>query len=216
MYKKLLNIFVLSLFVGLIFYPGNSFAFKSITRDQLIYDAIEFCPSELQAYLRDNLHDVLSGAHFAEIHQRRSYAIDPYETESIFNRLIHDLKNGKSNEYNTAHSFGVLACFIAETISPDNFKTPQHLIPDDVKYDGYQQVGEVRPHISSLVESYRIPCRNVWDKDLTERLYNIAVNEIVDYWTSVWEKSGFQAGTPVSAGQKISHQNLVLNAKAGG
>jgi len=215
MYKKLLNIFVLPLLIGLLFYPGNSFAFKSITRDQLIYDAIEFCPSELQAYLRYNLHEVLAGAHFAEIHKRRSYSIDPYETESIYNRLIHDLKNGKSNEYNTAHAFGVLACFVAETISPDNFKTPQHLIPDDVKYDGYQQVGEVRPHIASLVESYRIPCRNIWDKDLTERLYNIAVNEIVDYWTSAWEKSGFQAGTLVIAGQEISHQNLVLNAKAG-
>lgn len=216
MYKKLLNIFVIPVLLGLIFSPDSAFAFKSITRDQLIYDAIEFCPSELQRYLRDNLHIVSAGIHFAEIHKRRSYAIDPYETETIYNYLINDLKEGRQNEYNTAHAFGVIACFIAETISPDNFKTPQHLIPDNVKYDGYQRVGDVKSHISALVENYRIPCRQKWDKEITEILYNVAVNEIVDYWTSAWEQSGFQAGMPESAGEKISHQNIVLNAKAGG
>jgi hypothetical protein len=216
MYKKLLNIFVLLMLFGIVFFPNSSFAFKSITRDQLIYDAIEFCPSELQKYLRDNLDSVSAGNHFAEVHKRRSYSIDPYETESIYNYLINDLKKGRQNEYNTAHAFGVMACFIAETISPDNFRTPQHLIPDDVKYDGYQEVGDVNAHITSLVESYRIPCMHKWDKDVTEILYNVAVNEVVDYWTSAWEKSGFQPGMPVGAGKKISHQNLVLNAKTGG
>jgi len=216
MYKKLLNIFVFLVLFGIIFSPGSAFAFKSITRDQLIYDAIEFCPSELQKYLLDNLPNISAGMHFAEIHKRRSYSIDPYETVSIYNNLINDLKEGRQNEYNTAHAFGVLACFIAETISPDNFKTPQHLIPDDVKYDGYQEVGEVKSHIASLVENYRIPCRKKWDKDITEILYNVAVNEIVDYWTSAWEQSGFQAGTRASNGKKISHQNLVLNLKAVG
>jgi hypothetical protein len=213
MYKKLLNIFVLSMLFGIVFFPNSSFAFKSITRDQLIYDAIEFCPSELQKYLRDNLDSVSAGNHFAEVHKRRSYSIDPYETEAIYNYLINDLKKGRQNEYNTAHAFGVMACFIAETISPDNYKTPQHLIPDDVKYDGYQEVGDVKSHITSLVENYRIPCMHRWDKDVTEILYNVAVNEIVDYWTSAWEQSGLQAGTPNGNGKKISHQNLVLNLK---
>ena len=216
MYKKLLNIFVLLVLGGLIFYPGSSFAFKSITRDQLIYDAIEFCPSELQQYLRGNLHIVTAGVHFEEIHQRRSYSIDPYETESIFNQLVADLKNGKVNEYNTAHAFGVLACFIAETISPDNYRTPQHLIPDEVKYDGFQEVGDIKSNITGLVQNYRIPCEHVWDKDVTEVLYNVAVNEVVDYWTSAWEKSGYQTGTFAGSGKEISHQNLVLNSKAGG
>jgi hypothetical protein len=213
MYKKLLNIFVLLILFGIIFSPAGSFAFKSITRDQLIYDAIEFCPSELQKYLLENIHSVSAGNHFAEIHKRRSYAIDPYETEAIYNRLVADLKAGKINDYNTAHAFGVIACFIAETISPDNFKTPQHLIPDDVKYDGYQQIGNIKSDISKLIENYRIPCQHVWDKEVTEVLYNVAVNEIVDYWTSAWQQSGFQAGTLAGSGKKISHQNLVLNLK---
>jgi hypothetical protein len=94
--------------------------------------------------------------------------------------------------------------------------TPQLLIPDDVKYDGYQEIDDVKSNITSLVQNYRIPCRHKWDKDLTEILYNVAVNEIVDYWTSAWEKSGYQAGTPAVNGKEISHQNLVLNSKAGG
>ena len=215
MCKKLLNIFVFLMLFGLIFSPASSFAFKSITRGQIIHDAIQFCPSELQQYLLANLDSVSAGSHFAEYHRRRSYSIDPYETESIYNYLVKDLKEGKVNEYNTAHAFGVIACFIAETISPDNFRTPQLLIPDEVKYDGFQEIGDVKSNITSLLENYRIPCQHKWDKDLTEELYNVAVNEIVDYWTSAWEKSGYQAGTPAVAGKEISHQNLVLNAKAG-
>jgi hypothetical protein len=129
MYKKLLKIFVLFLFFGVIFFPDSSFAFKSITRDQLIYDAIEFSPERLQGYLRENLIIIRAGSHFAERHQRRSYSVDPDATEIIYKQLVKDLKSNKLDEFNTAHAFGVIACFLAETISPDNYKTPQHLIP---------------------------------------------------------------------------------------
>ncbi|MCK5487766.1 MAG: hypothetical protein KAI86_16220, partial [Desulfobacterales bacterium] len=132
MYKKLFKILVFFLLVGVLIFPDGSFAFKSITRDQIVYDAIEFCPVELQAYLRNNIAIVSAGNHFAERHQRRSYSIDPYETEVVYNHLIKDLREGKYNKFNTAHAFGVIACFIAETISPDNYRTPQHLIPNDV------------------------------------------------------------------------------------
>jgi hypothetical protein len=71
MYPKLLKILAFFLFVVLIFPTGNSFAFKSLTRDQLVYDAIEFCPAELKAYLRDNLATVSSGMHFKERHGQR-------------------------------------------------------------------------------------------------------------------------------------------------
>jgi len=216
MYKKLFKISVFCLLAGVFVFPASSSAFKSITRDQLIYDAIEFCPQELQAYLLDNIDIVSVGNHFAERHQRRSYAIDPYRTEVVYNHLVKDLKAGKYDEFNTAHAFGVLACFIAETISPDNYRTPQHLIPDDVSYDGYQEVGEIKSHITSLIKDYRIPCRQKQKKEITELLYNAAVNEIVDYWVSAWDKGGYQAGMFASAGKNISHRNLVLNLKAVG
>ena len=150
MYKKLLKIFVLFLFFGVIFFPDSSFAFKSVTRNQLIYDAIDFSPAELQVFLRDNLIIVRSGSHFAERHQRRSYSVDPYATEIIYKQLIEDLKNGEHDEFNTAHAFGVLACFIAETISPDNYRTPSQMVPDDVTYDGYQEVGDVKSNITRI------------------------------------------------------------------
>jgi hypothetical protein len=159
MYKKSLKIFVLFLLFGVIFFPDSSFAFKSVTRNQIIYDAIEFSPAELQAYLRDNLIVVRAGSHFAERHQRRSYSVDPYATETIYKQLIKDLKNGEYDDFNTPHAFGVVACFIAETISPDNYRTPSQMIPDDVSYDGYQEVGDVKSNISGLIENYRIPGR---------------------------------------------------------
>ena len=216
MVKKLFKISVFCVLAGVLIFPASSFAFKSITRDQIIYDAIEFCPQELQAYLLDNIEIVSAGNHFAERHQRRSYSIDPYKTEVVYNHLVEDLKAGKYDEFNTAHAFGVIACFIAETISPDNYRTPQHLIPDSVSYDGYQEVGDIKSHITGLIKDYRIPCREQMKKEITELLYNAAVNEIVDYWVSAWGKSGYQAGMFASAGKKISHQNLVLNLKAVG
>jgi hypothetical protein len=87
MYKKLLKIFVLFLLFGVIFFPDSSFAFKSVTRNQLIYDAIEFSPAELQEYLRYNLIIVRGGSHFAERHQRRSYAVDPTLQKQFINNL---------------------------------------------------------------------------------------------------------------------------------
>ncbi|MDH3886075.1 MAG: hypothetical protein OET63_17775, partial [Desulfobacterales bacterium] len=182
MYLKLFKMFAILLFVILIFPPGNSFAFKSLTRDQLVYDAIEFCPAELKAYLRSNLATISSGMHFKERHRSGSYSIDPYDSELVYQHLIKDLRDGKHDEFNTAHAFGVLACFLAETISPDNYKTPSHLIPEKVEYDGHHPVetASVKPHITSLIENYRIPCKKRMKKEITDQLYNIAVNEIVD------------------------------------
>lgn len=216
MYKKLLKIFVLFLLFGVMFFPDSSFAFKSITRDQLIYDAIEFSPEGLQGYLRENLAVISAGNHFAERHQRRSYSVDPYATESIYKQLVKDLKSNKLDEFNTAHAFGVIACFLAETISPDNYKTPQHLIPKKVSYDGYQEIGDINSHITNLIKNYRIPCRKKLTKEVTVLLYNVAVNEVIDYWISAWESSGRQPGMLASVGKNISHENLVLNLKAVG
>lgn len=219
MYLKLFKIFAILLFVALIFPPGNSVAFKSLTRDQLVYDAIEFCPAELKAYLRSNLATISSGMHFKERHRSGlNTSIDPYDSELVYQHLIKDLRDGKYNEFNTAHAFGVLACFLAETISPDNYKTPSHLIPEKVEYDGHQQVEitSVKPHITNLIENYRIPCQKRMKKEITDQLYNVAVNEIVDYWVSAWEAGGYQAGLFASVGEEIIHKNLVLNFKVVG
>jgi hypothetical protein len=219
MYMKLFKIFTFLLLVFLIFPAGNSFAFKSLTRDQLVYDAIEFCPAELKAYLRCNLATVSSGMHYKERHRRGvNRLIDPYDTEMIYEHLIEDLRDKKYDEFNTAHAFGVLACFLAETISPDNYKTPDHFIPEKVQYDGHQQIeaASVKPHITNLIENYRIPCRETVKKEITDQLYNKAVNEIVDYWVSAWEAGGYQAGLFASVGDEITHKNLVLNFKVVG
>ena len=218
MYMKLFKIFAVLLFVVFIFPAGNSFAFKSLTRDQLVYDAIEFCPAELKAYLRSNLATVSAGMHFKERHRHGPFSIDPYDSEMVYQQLVEDLKDKKYDEFNTAHAFGVLACFLAETISPDDYKTPSHLIPEKVQYDGHHQIemASVKPHLTNLIENYRIPCKNRMKKEITDKLYNVAVNEIVDYWVSAWEAGGYQAGLFASVGEEISHKNLVLNFKVVG
>ena len=215
MYLKLFKIFLFLVLAVIMAYPGTSFAFKSLTRDQLVYDAIEFCPTELKEYLRSNLMTVSAGMHFKERHRHSPYSMNPYDTEMVYQNLIKDLKEGRHDEFNTAHAFGVLACFLAETISPDNYKTPAHLIPELVKYDGYHHVDpvSVEPHISGLIKDYRVPCRNRMKREITDQLYNIALNEIVDYWVSAWEASGLQPGMLARTGQEISHKNLVLNFK---
>jgi len=214
MVKKLFNILVFILIVGFLTSAESAFAFKSVTRDQIIYDAIEFSPAELQTYLRDNLAVVFGGVHFAERHQRRSYKVDPYDTEKIYEHLIKDLKAGKQDEFNTAHAFGVIACFLAETISPDNYKTPSQFIADYASYDGYHEIGDVKSHITGLIENYRIPGRKRMEKEVTELLYNVAVNEIVDFWVSAWQKSGCETGMFASAGKKISHRISFVDKKA--
>ncbi len=218
MFSKLLTIFVFVALAVIIALPGNTYAFKSLTRDQMVYDAIEFSPAELRAYLRENLATVSAGMHFKERHRHSPYSIDPYDTESVYQNLVEDLKAGRYDEYNTAHAFGVLACFLAETISPDNYFTPSHLIPENVTYDGYQQVEPVaiKSHITGLIQDYRIPCRSRMERKITDTLYNVAVNEIVDFWVTAWESGGYQAGLFADAGHKISHKNLVLNFKVVG
>lgn len=215
MYKKLLKIFLLLVLVALVSLPGSSFAFKSLTRDQMVYDAIELCPTELKEYLLHNLITVVSGMHFKERHRRGPYSIVPYDTEIVYKSLITDLKDGRYDEYNTAHGFGVLACFLAETISPDDYKTPAHLIPELAKYDGYHPVNPdgVKSHLTGLVENYRIPYRKREKREITDQLYVIALNEIVDFWISAWKAGGYRPGTFAGVGQEITHRNLVLNAK---
>ena len=213
MYKKLMKMFVLFLLIGVMFMPAGANAFKMETRDQLVYDAIKFSPAELQAYLRDNIAIVAAGNRFAERHQRRSYSVEPYDTEIIYKQLVIDLKTNKLDEFNTAHAFGVIACFIAETISPHYYTTAQNFVPYDVSYDGHQEIGDVRSHITSLIENYQISGRQKVAPEITEMLYNLAVNEIVDYWVSAWVSSGHEAGRFPGAGEKIDHRMVVIKSK---
>ncbi len=81
MFSKLLKIFVFVALAVIIALPGNTYAFKSLTRDQMVYDAIEFSPAELRAYLRENLATVSAGMHFKERHRHSPYSIDHYDTE---------------------------------------------------------------------------------------------------------------------------------------
>jgi hypothetical protein len=105
----------------------------------------------------------------------------------------------------------VLACFVAETIYPDNSKASSSLVPKKVVYDGFQKVVSVDSKVSKLVAKYRKPYRHSRNRQVTDFLYYVAVNEIVDHWTSAWKAGGKEPGILSPQGTKIVRKNAVIN-----
>jgi hypothetical protein len=187
-----------------------SHGFKEKTRCRILEDAISFCPQELKTYLDKNVSAVHSGIHFADRHRGLHSSIKPSGTEVVYNALVQELKEDKQNEFNTVHRFGVLACFVAETISPDRYMTSRSLVPENVQYDGFQEVNDIKTKISDLIEKYRKPYRRNMNKDVTDLLYNATVNEIVDHWITAWQVGGNKAGELRERGAKISHKEVLM------
>jgi hypothetical protein len=210
MYKRvMLTFFLLPLFV-LIFMPGTSIAFKKETRCQILKDSIHLSPKKLRAYLVKNFDAVHDAIHFADRNRQAHLSINPENTIDIYTELVKSVQNGQENEYNTARRFGILACFIAETISPDNFNISRRFIPDRVTYNGFQKVNNVEENVSGLVTKYRKPYKGNKQAKVTDHLYNVAVNEIIDQWISVWKAGGKDPGPHRPEGAKVSHKNRVI------
>ncbi len=182
--------FFVYLFAFLFLAPNPSLAFKKETRCQLLRDAVYFSPEPLKSYLTKNFAAVHSGAHFADRNRRARKSVKPRDAKTVYLNLVKALRAKKINSYNTAHSFGVLACFIAETISPDNHRLAGDLIPQYARYDGHQDVDDIDVSVKRLVRDYRKPYRGNSHPRVTDYLYNTAVNEIVDHWVSAWQRSG--------------------------
>ena len=129
MLKKLPTKCALFLVFILILLPDISLAFNNEVRCQILKDAISFCPKHLQSYLAENFVLVHEGMHFADRIKRPLSSIRPNDTEILYERTVKDLREGKLNDEDTVHRFGLLACFVAETISPGKFKTTSSLVP---------------------------------------------------------------------------------------
>ena len=219
MFKRILQRFVLLIFSVLIFLPDISMAFKRDTRCQILKDAIYLSPEPLRDYLIKNFQEVHDGVHFID-RNRNLVSVKDQDCIPRFARL-HYKNLGKmlkkasyEDDYNAARSFGLVACFVAETISPDNYRTSGKLVADEFKYDGYQKVGDVKESIAGLIEKYRKPYQGVATRKVTDYLYSVAVNEIVDYWVSIWLASGRNPGKLRPTGFLIARKkNKVLKLK---
>lgn len=198
------------------FLPNSSFAFNQNVRCQAFKDAIALCPKDLKSYLTQNYEAAHEGIHFADRNRQWRSSIRPQDGEVYYNTIVKELREGKLGDYNTAHRFGIFACFIAETISPGDYHSLQDLIPEKVVYDGFQEVVNVKARISSLVTTYRNPYQYNMSKEANDFLYNAAVNEIVDQWASAWRAGGKETGLFSARGTKISHKEEVLVFRGGG
>jgi len=200
----------------MILLPNVSLAFNEKVRCQAFKDAISFCPADLRSYLTENYEAAHEGIHFADRNRQWRSSIRPQDGEAYYRRIVKELREGKLDDYNTAHRFGILACFIAETISPGDYYSVHNLIPEKVVYDGFQEVTNVDVGMSGLVATYRNPYQHNMSKNVNDFLYNAAVNQIVDYWTSAWRAGGKETGLLVARGTNISHQEEVLLFRGGG
>jgi len=199
----------------MILLPNISFAFNEKVRCQAFKDAIALCPKDLKSYLTQNFEAAHEGIHFADRNRQWHSSIRPQDGEVYYGRIVKDLREGKFDDYNTAHRFGMLACFIAKTISPGDYHSLQNLIPEKVVYDGFQEVADVNAGMSGLVTNYRNPYQHNMSKKVNDFLYNAAVNQIVDHWTTAWRAGGKETGLFAARGTKISHKEEVLHFSGG-
>ena len=194
MVRKLYKKPVVFLVFIMILFPDMSLAFNNETRCQILKDAISFSPKYLRSYLTVNFTAVHEGIHFADRNKEAASSIRNEDTKKLYNRIIRDLRQGKVNDFHTPHRFGLLACFIAETIYSDRFIDRTTLIPKKVVYDGFHEVSNVDASLSNLIVKYRNPYGYSRDKQVTDYLYNVAVNQIVDHWISAWQAGGQKPG----------------------
>lgn len=200
-------------------YAPPAHAFKRDTRCQIIRDAIVFAPENLQKYLVDNFESVHKGVHHVDISVKSNKSLNPYDAEDIYQALIDSLNKGKLHSYNTLHRFGVLAGYLAEAVNPSNHKKLRDLVPRRVSYDGQHKIGAIHESLSRIIRNYRNPYLGQQRRDVTDFLYIVAVNEIVDHWTSAWLAGGQTLGEQKLAGYHIKRArkaDLLRGVRAGG
>jgi hypothetical protein len=166
-----------------------SLSFTKDTRRTMIKDAITFCPPSLQTYLNNNMEAVKSGMCFVD--NNLDLKIDPYQIKNFYSTLLTRLNGDLKQEYNTASKFGLIACFIAETINPYSLRTYSTRAPQAsenekvVVYDGYQKIFDITKRIEIMANNYKLYySSSTLDKAILDQAYSTAVNEIVDYWVS--------------------------------
>lgn len=204
--SKFIAVFLLSattLLVVLLIPASPALAFKRNIRCQIIRDAIMFAPTNLQDYLVNNFEAVHKGIHHVDTHDKRLGSLNPYAAKEIYHSMIDSINKDKLCTYNTAHRFGVMAGYLAETVNPVEHKKLRDLIPGQVLFDGYHEVNDIHHSLSRIIRDYRNPYYGQQRREVTDFLYVVAVNEIVDHWISAWLTGDQEIGEEKLAGYDI-------------
>lgn len=193
----------LILLLGLLICSTPAAAFKRSLRCQIIRDAIMFAPEQLQDYLVTNFEAVHKGVHHVDSYDRQMQGLNPYQAKEIYQSMLDSIRKGQLCSYNTAQRFGVLAGYLAEAVNPSAHEKLRDLIPGRVHYDGPHPIGDIQQSLSRVVRDYRNPYLGQQRREVTDFLYIVAVNEIVDHWVSAWQTAGQEVGEFKVAGYDI-------------
>jgi hypothetical protein len=166
--------------------PSPAPAFNVETRTALLLDAIEFCPQDLRAYLRDNKDTIKSGLHFSDMSET---PLDPMKIPEIQQHIVDRIKAGRLTEYETLNLYGVLACHLAETVYPGHQNSSQNTAPDIVRYDGFHEITDPRAKVNALIHAYKI-YHGKNDFEMVQSMYCETVNLIADFWMTAWKAGG--------------------------
>ncbi len=192
---------------------SSSYAFQIETREQIVEDAVKFCPPDLRTFLMPNI-SILKGKMSFASHMQRP--IDSLLLKEISTSLIEEIKSGTDYNYNTISKFGLVALFITEAINP-YFSANSISLSNNrarqvsykgiiVIYDGYQPVPDPEFKFKSLTDKYQDSLGYI-KPSLLDSAYNDAVNEVSDFFISIWQMAGKPVNDLVSTGFTIDHRS---------
>lgn len=211
MFSKKAVLFLLVAFFILYAFPPEFCALNRSGRKTLLANAIELCPEDLRAFLEKHEHVVRQGMYFVDRHSIKPGVND---IEGAYTCLVERMGDGHDrDQYNTVIKFGVLASFISEVVAPGRVICSSDNTA--VKYDGFNEVENIHDRVSVLVAKSRPYCRS-GSMEAKSNLWNIAVNEIVDFWVSAWNDSGSNVTKLSSVGTEIKNIPPDLHGAGGG
>jgi len=138
----------------------------------------------------------------------RALRKDSLYVRNSYAKIIEGLRSGNSDEQNIISQFGILAGFLLESIyrddATDRFNTVMQGYPEIVRYDGLHEITDVDSKMATLLKKYK-PYWGDTREDAKDYLYNVGVNELVDFWVSAWRAGGQQVTRLCEIGSTIKH-----------
>lgn len=213
----------LALIIFTIIFSINAIAWENQYHVQMVKDAIALCPYELRNFLKQNIDATINGATepdkvistpsgYAYGYRKHYYIPEgdkgeaPSEAKMISLSVIDLLLEDFPDKSLIAYRMGLVSHYVADAIEPKRYigvapNYPLEYLIDEssltVIYNGYNPIRDYSDDLKNFVA-------DIWYQDLTdEELYDLAVNFIVDVWTSIWEDSGLPMGESIIIGSVI-------------
>jgi hypothetical protein len=209
--------------IALLLFSLHAFAWENEYHLQMVKDAVALCPTELRDFLKVHMDSVLTGATEPDriisnptgyaYNYRKHYYIPeedkgsaPDEVKRLSLSVIDLFLEDYPDKNVIAYRMGMVSHYVADTIEPKRYigvapRYPvEYLMTESymtVTYNGYNPIVDFSQDLKDFAA-------DIWDRDLTdEEYYDMAVNYIVDVWTSIWDKSGIPLGDSILVGSMI-------------